>query len=162
MECTSSRRDRAKRARNYYLENDGLGGSEPLYEMSREVFQRGELSQDVVSNDSISQQADASSSQRACDKMAWLQSSSADVSGGLSVDENSSMISNTNKKVSWIYDYLELKALDGCFFEDRKGKQNKECIASCNIKPCNYSTTLSALRKARSNFIKHLDRSLEY
>jgi len=80
--------------------------SRSLYEMSREVFQRGELSQDVVSNDLISQQADASSSQRACDKMAWLQSSSADVSGGLSVDENSSMISNTNKKVSWIYDYL--------------------------------------------------------
>jgi len=91
--------------------------------------------------------------------MAWLQSSSADVSRSLSVDENSLVISNTNKEVSWIYDYLELKALNGRFFEDRKGKQSKECVATCNIKPCNYSTTLSALRKATSNFIKHLDKS---
>ncbi len=91
--------------------------------------------------------------------MAWLQSSSADVSRSLSVDENSLVISNTNKEVSWIYDYLELKALNGRFFEDRKGKQSKECVEPCNIKPCNYSTTLSALRKATSNFIKHLDKS---
>jgi len=59
------------------LDSDGLGGSEPLYEMSREVFERGELSQDIASNDSISQ-ADTSSSQKACDRMVWLQSSPAD------------------------------------------------------------------------------------
>jgi len=110
MGSTSSRPDRAKRARNYFLENDGLEGSEPLYEMSREVFQRGQMSQDIVSSDSISQQADSSSSQRACDRKALLQTS-AEVPRSLSVDENSSVTSNTNKKVSWIDDYLELKTL---------------------------------------------------
>jgi len=44
-----------------------LDGSEPLYEMSREVFERGELLQDIASNDLIPQ-ADASSSQKACDR----------------------------------------------------------------------------------------------
>jgi len=93
--------------------------------------------------------------------MAWLQSPPADVSEGLSMDENSSVISSANKNASWFYDYLELKSLDGRFFEDRKGKQKEECVATCNIKPCNYSTTLSALRKATSNVMKHLGKTHE-
>jgi len=53
-------------------------------------------------------------------------------SGGLSVDENSSVISNTNKKVSWIYDYLELKALDGrkTVKENRKRNALRPAISS--------------------------------
>ena len=46
-------------------------------------------------------------------EVVWLQSLPADVFGGLSVFENSSVISDSNRKASWIYDYLELRPLDG-------------------------------------------------
>jgi len=48
------------------------------------------------------------------------------------VDENSSVISNANKKASWIYDYLELKPLDGwkTVKENRKRNALRPAISS--------------------------------